>query len=223
MLLFAAVIAAGFVIGLVSGGRLSGFEHIRVAWWGLALAGLAVQFVPLPEGAGGTDLAVRTAVLAVSYAMLLVFAVRNVRFPGVALLLVGLALNAAVVVANGGMPVSPQALRASGQEDVLEQLRAGGADKHHLETPGDVLRPLGDVIAIPPPVAQAVSVGDLVMYAGLVWSIVTAMREPTRPARCPGSGYRGRHRPDRVRRAPSAAPSIPTPPLPAATTSGTER
>ena len=79
------------------------------------MVGLAVQFVPLPEGAGGTDLAVRTAVLTFSYALLVLFAALNIRASGMLLILIGLALNLAVVSANGGMPVSAQALRDSGQ------------------------------------------------------------------------------------------------------------
>jgi len=218
MILFASVIVLGFVIGFATGGRLSRFEDVRVSWWALAILGLAIQFVPLPEGAGGTDLVVRTSVLAVSYGLLLTFAVRNVRLPGVALLLGGLVLNAAVILLNGGMPVSAQALRASDQGDVLRELEQAGADKHHLETPADVLRPLGDVIGIPSPVAQAISIGDVLIYAGLVWFVVSVMRGRSQPMEPSGPGYRGKHRSDAAR----AAPAHRAPGLPAATTSGTE-
>ena len=218
MVLFASVIVLAFVIGFLAGGRLSGFEGVQVRWWGLAIVGLAVQFIPLPEGEGGTDLAVRTLVLTVSYGSLLTFAIKNVRLPGMALILVGLALNTAVILANGGMPVSADALRSSGQEEVLQDLEQAGADKHHLETEDDVLTPLGDVIGVPPPVGQAVSVGDLLVYAGLMWFVISAMRGRTRPSNSVG-GYRGRHR--SAGKAP-ASPATHVPGLPAATTSGTE-
>ena len=220
MILFASVIVVGFLIGFLVGGRLSGFEHVRIEWWGLAIAGLAVQFIPLPEGANGTDLLVRTIVLAVSYTLLLTCAARNVRMPGMPLILLGLALNAAVIVANGGMPVSEEALRTSGQDAVLADLQEAGADKHHLETDGDVLRPLGDVIGVPPPVSQAISVGDVIVYLGLIWLVVSIMRGRNQPSSSSGPGYQGRHRPDRP---PEPTPSRPDRSLPAATTWGTER
>jgi hypothetical protein len=217
MILFASVIVLAFVIGFLAGGRLSGFEGVQVRWWGLAIIGLAVQFVPLPEGEGGPDLVVRTIVLAISYGLLLTFAIRNVRLPGVALILVGLAMNAAVIVANGGMPVSAEALRTSDQTEVLNDLEQAGADKHHLETEGDVLTPLGDVIGVPSPIAQAVSVGDILVYAGLMWFVISAMRGRIRPESSARPGYRGKHR-----SSATAPPGRHAPSLPAATTSGTE-
>jgi Family of unknown function (DUF5317) len=221
MILFASVIVLAFVLGFVFGGRLSRFEGVRIRWWALALAGLAVQFIPLPEGAGGTDLAVRTVVLAASYVALIVFAAVNVRLPGIPVMLVGLVLNAIVITTNGGMPVSASALRASDQADVLADLQRSGADKHHLETGGDVVTFLGDVIAIPSPIAQVVSIGDVLVYLGLIWFVVAAMRGRIRPASAPAD-YRGRHRPEEPR--PGLELRAPEPPSsPGATTSGSER
>jgi hypothetical protein len=225
MILFASVIVFAFVLAFASGGRLSRFEGVHVRWWGLALAGLAVQFVPLPEGAGGTDLLVRTIVLAASYLALLAFAAINMHLPGVALILTGLALNAIVITANGGMPVSASALRSSDQTDVLAQLERSGADKHHLRTNADVLVFLGDVVPIPAPIAQVVSIGDVLVYAGLMWFVVAAMRGRTPPARSRAwAGYRGRHRLESGA-SPSKMTPLPPAPVPAppgATTSGTE-
>lgn len=222
MILFASVLVLAFVLGFALGGRLSGFEGVRFRWWWLALVGLAVQFVPLPEGVGGTDLAVRTVVLSISYALLVLFAALNVRASGMLLVLIGLVLNLAVISANGGMPVSAQALRDSDQLDVLEQLQRSGADKHHLQTEDDVLTPLGDIVAIPGPVAQAISIGDVLVYLGLMWLIVAAMRGRIQSEQATGSrGYRGKHRPGSE---PSGSPpdAHVRASLPAATTSGTE-
>jgi hypothetical protein len=187
----------------------------------LVIVGLGIQFLPLPEGTAGTDLVVRTSVLIVSYVLLITFAVVNLRIKGVVLILIGLSMNLAVIASNGGMPVGVQALRDSGQADVLEGLREEGADKHHLMTDEDVLTFLADVIAIPPPVGQAVSVGDLVMYAGLIWAIAAAMRGRTPSTRSSAwEPYRGKHRPGKPR-TPEPAPDLGF--LPAATRSGTAR
>ena len=112
------------------------------------------------------------------------------------LVLIGLACNFAVIAVNGGMPVSADALRNSGQEEILELLGAEGSDKHHLLTDEDELTFLADVIVVRPPISQAISVGDLFIYGGLVWLVVAAMRAPFR--RSAGSAERkprrGKHR-----------------------------
>ena len=48
--------------------------------------------------------------------------------------------------------------------------------KHHLADGDDRALFLGDVIAIPPPIAQAISVGDFYTYGGVAVVIVAAMR-----------------------------------------------
>jgi hypothetical protein len=219
MKLFFLVIAAAVLLGLLLKGRVSRLETLRPHWWGLVLIGLGLQFVPLPEGASGKDLVLRTIVLAISYGLLLTFAAANLRVTGVPLVLVGLTLNAAVIVTNSGMPVGADALRGSGQSDAAAWLEAQGADKHHLMTDDDRLTFLADVIAVPQPIGQAVSIGDVFIYAGLMWTIVTAMRGRTPSPSPTGWGpYRGRHRPGE---APTALADLGF--LPATTRSGTGR
>jgi hypothetical protein len=209
------VLALAIIAGYLVRGRLKNLDQIRLRWWWLAIAGLGIQVLPLPEGDAGTDLLVRTGVLALSYALLLVFALANVRLPGMPLIFVGLLCNAVVITANGGMPVSVEALAEADQAEVIEALEDEGSDKHHRLDDDDVLTFLADVIAIPPPIGAVVSVGDLFVYAGLIWLIVAAMR-----ARAPmaSSAHPGKHR----RGAASVAHVHRSPPDPpaAATTSG---
>ncbi len=205
MALLLAIIALSVLVGLVLRGSLRRFEQLRLRWWGLVVIGLALQFVPLPDGQEGMDLLARVAVLSCSYAFLVLFAALNVRLPGMPLVLVGLALNAAVIVPNGGMPVSAEALERSGQENLLEVLQEQEAAKHHLMSDDDVLTPLADVIPIPEPIGVIVSVGDLFLYGGMGWLIVAVMlgRIPA-TARVERGRYRGKHRPGA---APPAGPS----------------
>jgi hypothetical protein len=195
MRLFVPIIVLAVLLGYALGGRLRRLEQLPLRWWWFVLAGLAVQFLPLPEGETGRDLLVRTGVLAISYGLLLLFAFANVRLPGMWLIALGLACNALVIVANGGMPVGEEALRDSGQTDLLEAIVEQGADKHHLLDDGDVLTFLADVIAVPSPVGQVISIGDVFVYLGLLWLIVWAMRErsPT-TSRSGSERHRGKHR-----------------------------
>jgi hypothetical protein len=206
MRLFVAAVLLSVLLGYLFGGRLSRLGTLRLRWWGLVVCGLAIQLVPLPEGAIGTDLVARTVVLSISYALLVAFAVLNVRIPGMALVLVGLTCNLVVIAANGGMPVSAGALRGSGQQEALDLLLAEDAAKHHLLGDGDVLTPLADVIAVPQPIGQAISIGDAFVYAGLIWVVVAAMRGRTpSSSRTEPGPYRGKHR-----RGASREPAAPT-------------
>jgi len=222
MKLLLAVVLLSVFLGYLFGGRLDRLEALRPRWWGLVILGLGIQFIPLPNGASGTDLVIRTAVLALSYSLLLTFALVNVRMPGMFLVVIGLACNMTVIVANGGMPASAQALIDSGQEDVVAYVREQGADKHHLLTDDDRLTFLADVIAVPQPIGQAVSVGDILVYAGLTWLIVATMRGWTPSARPAGSRpRRGKHRRGATQE-PEPLPDFGFLP-PGATTSGTGR
>jgi hypothetical protein len=89
--------------------------------------------------------------------------------------------NLLVIGANGGMPVSAHALVASDQGQFLGDLENNPYPKHHLATEDDLLRFLGDVIPVPTPVAQAISLGDILTYGGVGMVIVGAMR--TMPSR----------------------------------------
>jgi hypothetical protein len=219
MRLFVSVIALAVVLGYVFGGRLRRLERLPLRWWGLAVAGLGLQFLPLPEGASGTDLIVRTGVLALSYLLLVAFAIVNIRIVGMSLILIGLASNGLVIVANGGMPVSGRALEISGQEDVIQLLLEEGAAKHHLMTDDDVLTFLADVIPIGTPMNQVMSIGDVFVYAGLIWLVVSAMRGRSADV----LGFRGKHRPGETTDAPIVL-ELPPPPdrPPGATTLGSE-
>ncbi len=224
MLLFLSVIALAVGLGYVFGGRLWRFQGLRLRWWTLAVVGLAIQFGPLPDGSGGTDLVVRTTVLAISYSMLLTFAIGNLHLPGLPLVLIGLACNFAVIAANGGMPVSAQALVDSGQADVLDTLRDSGSHKHHLMTDEDVLTILADVIPVPRPIGQAISVGDVFVYSGLILLAVATMRGRI-PSRDPTAWgpYRGKHRPGSAAERPHRVTLDPEQVPPGAMRSGTGR
>ncbi len=189
MSLIAAIAVVAVVAGLLAGGSLRPFEHLRVHWWALAPIGLALQGAPLPEHpelpAG--------AVLLVSYGLLLVFAAVNRRLPGAVLVFAGLALNLAVIAPNGGMPVDPAAARAAGAGTVTIE----GTAKHHVLSSDDVLPFLADVIAVPQPAGVVASFGDVVLYCGVITFLITTMlgraRENVRPPARWFQMYRGKH------------------------------
>jgi hypothetical protein len=169
MRLMFLVISLAVVVGSLAGGRLDRLPHAGVRWAPLAVAGLALQLAPVPGRAA-------LLLLYLSFGLLLAFSAANLRRPGFALILLGLVLNLTVIGANGGMPVARSAIVASGQQDTLGELaQDGDGVKHHLAGPATRLLPLGDVLALPPPVKQVISVGDIAVDAGIFWFVVGAM------------------------------------------------
>jgi len=175
MKLMAICMAAILGVGYLLGGRLRNVADLQLRWPALALVGLALQFIT------GPGEAIPLACLYLSFALLIVFTVANIRVFGFPLILAGVLCNLLVIGTNGGMPVSAHALEASDQGQFLGDLENNPYPKHHLATEDDLLRFLGDVIPVPTPVAQAISLGDILTYGGVGMVIVGAMR--TVPAR----------------------------------------
>jgi hypothetical protein len=170
------VLLAAVILGYLFRGRLRNVEAVKLRWWGLAPVGLALQLVPIAGTTHGQRL-VTVSLLIASYPILMLFTIKNIRLAGFALITLGLALNLTVIAANQGMPVTKHALIASGQGDVLGELQKEPGAKHFLARPGDVvLEPLADVIPVGDPIDQVLSVGDIFIYAGVVWFVVAAMR-----------------------------------------------
>jgi hypothetical protein len=176
LVLLVILIAVG--VGLLAGGRLSGLSGLHIRWTPLALVGFALQ-VASPAGRWSMP------ILMVSFVLLTIFGVVNLRVPGFALILAGLLMNFLVIGINGGMPVEGYALTGSGQADTLTMLIEDGGAKHHLASDEDQLLFLADVVPVAPPIRQAVSAGDIVAYTGVAYVIVAGMRRDRR--RSPGS------------------------------------
>jgi len=171
MRLVLATFAVALLLGTLLGGRLSNLSGLKVRWAPAAIVGLAMQFLPVP----GRVLPL--AMLLASFVLLTVFAAVNIRLAGFPLIALGICCNFLVIAVNHGMPVTRQALVASNQGYTLRLLVQHGGAKHHLADDQDRLLFLGDVIAIGP-LEQAVSVGDILTYGGVVWLIVIGMRRP---------------------------------------------
>lgn len=178
MVALASVLACGVALGALRGGSLAGVSAARLAWVPLVFAALALQVGA--EAVPGD--AVALGMVIASYVALLAFAALNVRHAGMPLVAIGAALNFVVIVANGGMPISAEAAARAGYAGpAAEQLLLRG--KHVLDAGGDVvLRPLSDVIPLWRAPAVA-SVGDLVIWAGLILLVAHLMTGGGRHAR----------------------------------------
>jgi hypothetical protein len=171
------VVIAAVTAGYLAGGRLTRLAQSGVRLTGLAAVGLVFQFAPV-DGLGA---ALPRVLLWLSFALLVVFSAVNLRRAGFPLFLLGVLLNLTVIALNDGMAISADALVASGDRGQIAQLQDGiGGAKYHLADSDDRLLPLTDVIVLPPPVGEVVSIGDLFVDAGLAWFLFSAMGPGTR-------------------------------------------
>lgn len=175
----------GLVLGLVLGGRLGNIPAERLRWPALTFVALALYWAPLVLGASSSAAVV---LILLSYVALLAFAVANLRLTGMAVVALGLALNAVVIAANNGMPVDPQAVVATGLSSAseLEAIELQGGRR--WQEADDRLAVLGDIV----PVAmldEVVSFGDLVLAAGLA-NVGFRLLRPAGGGRSPGASRR---------------------------------
>ena len=189
MSLVLAIIAVSLVAGFAAGGKLRRFERLPIHWWGVALAGLVLQWLPVHDASQAV------AALVASYVLLLAFTWVNRRLVAAPLLLIGLSLNLLVVAPNAGMPVSAAAVRSLGATANLPM--AGAVGKHHLQTSEDMFGVLGDTIPVPKPFGVVLSIGDVFLYAGVAVFVVSVMLGRPGVNRRPPSHlvqmYRGKH------------------------------
>lgn len=175
MLLVTITVLGGVVVGWLRGGRVRnlGTVALRSTWLiGLAVVTQSVlAFVPFED-------AVALTLLLGSQATVLAFAARNWLLPGAFLVGLGALANGVVIAANGAMPVSEEAMLRIARHP-LEIVSA----KHRLMQHDDALRWLGDVIPLPV-LAQVVSVGDVLLAAGIGVLVSSLMRRhPPPPGR----------------------------------------
>jgi Family of unknown function (DUF5317) len=162
MILIAAALACVASVPL-TGGRLARLLDLRLRWGWAALSALALQVIITtlaPTGSTGLHELLHVA----SYALAGACIVANRRITGLPILALGAALNSLAIIANHGiMPASALAMRL-----------AGLAPADHFANSAPVAHPhllaLGDVIPLPGPwpLGNVISIGDLLITAGLL-------------------------------------------------------
>jgi uncharacterized protein DUF5317 len=166
----------GVVIGLLRGGSLKTLAGAELRGVPLVFVGVALQV--------GSTLAERTdahwfplALVLASFACVGGFAALNFKLPGMTLIAGGALCNLLVISVNGGMPVSVDAIARAGLDDPFSGPGAVTKGAHHALTNSDTLRFLADVIPVRV-MANVISVGDILIWAGLLLLIAQLMVGP---------------------------------------------
>lgn len=194
------------VVGVLAGGRIDRLAGLRVAWWWwMVPTAFAAQLLAIlgPDELRGP---LGVPLILGSHAALVALALRNLRIPGLPLAALGLAMNLAVMAANGGlMPVAPETLAAAGRTEAWKigdgspGTRVARSKDVILRREDTVLEPLADryIAALPVmPTTVIFSLGDVVLLGGLSWLVVRTMtrrdshderEDEQNPARTPGA------------------------------------
>lgn len=174
VLFVVGAVLGGLLVGALLGGSIHRLEQLRLhglRWLGVAVVIQTGASLLLTGGA-------YAAGLVVSLACALAFVGRNPHLAGRGLLVGGLALNAAVIIANSAMPVHAAAARRAG----VSVRSLAGDPRHQLETRHTHLDALDDRIPLPLPIgAQVLSLGDVLVAAGAGLLITQAMRRRVGP------------------------------------------
>ncbi|MCL5074178.1 MAG: DUF5317 domain-containing protein [Chloroflexi bacterium] len=174
-----AVVVVGLLVSLWHGG-LRCLLSLRIALGWLVLLALAIQAYgvyglpaagltfPIVLGAGGVA-KLRALIFSASSVLLLLVLWRNRHLGGMGLIALGLGLNLAVMLANGGfMPITPEVVTQIGHlERVYPSevgLLVGGSKGIVLLREQTRLWFLSDILILS---SRAYSPGDLILWVGL--------------------------------------------------------
>ena len=205
-MLFETLIVA-LVAGLVFGGSIRNLPGIHLHWPGFLFAGAIIRYVPhllnslfpslfnklyLNYGIALTTVA--AAFFVASYVFLIAGVAVNLKEWTMYIMLAGIVMNFIVVGENGGfMPVSAEGLAGAGFP--MSRIIDGVIDLNHIITTDDTrFMFLSDIFVVtkPYPFPKLLSIGDLVMCAGLfifmVRKLLGAPFKPKYPSKSPKNG-----------------------------------
>ena len=189
MELVVLALGAGAVLAVATGGSLRRLLSTRLRLTPALFAGAGLQaLLELWDPPGGWSDASAGAVLLVSYGLVLAFCAANLRLKGMAVVTIGVSLNALVVLLNQGIPTRlPADATAAERQELEESVTARPEHGSHLAE-------LGRIVPVPEPVSRTVSFGDLVVAVGLadvVWRASGRRRVVPPPPRAPAAAPAG--------------------------------
>ena len=167
MITIAIVGGVALVVVLVTRGSFSQLFRLPIQSIWMVLVALAIQillaFVDIP--ANRLDDLGFGLVMA-SYAFLLAFCFVNLRISMMWVIGVGIALNALVIGLNVGMPTRDNEVTTRSGRTIEEPIERTA--KHRPESGDDLLPFLGDRLQVPAPIDEVISIGDVVIGAGII-------------------------------------------------------
>ncbi|HOB19852.1 MAG TPA: DUF5317 domain-containing protein [Candidatus Atribacteria bacterium] len=176
--MFISMIILAVLLGLLRGGRLANLTGIRLRYPLLILLSVIIEYTGLFLIQSGilSSRPVIFAFVVVHYVLLFAFIWLNRDLPYLWCAGAGSVLNFLVILVNkGSMPLSARVTEVSEVTGNLRHLLEGRFLTYHIINESTRLWFLGDVVLLPWPFSCFVSIGDIILYAGvflLVQSVV---------------------------------------------------
>lgn len=175
--LMAITLAASVAAGYLAGGRLHRLADLHFRGVPVLMGSLVIALLPVVVTVPDTAARWLTAIanlIVVAFLAINVRVHRGAIRAGLVVVTLGWTLNAVVIAANGGMPLSVRAYERSGQTDPVT---AGKDGFYKIVVAGDAtrMRFLGDVIPVRA-LGQVVSIGDVLLSLGIGVTAAGAMR-----------------------------------------------
>jgi hypothetical protein len=184
-------VSLALVAGVLLGGQPSRLGSVRVAWWWVGLAAFAAQIAAV-NGPGRENDALAISLIVGSYVAIALVTLLNNRLPGARVFLVGLLMNLACMLANGGlMPVTPEALAVAGR---AEEWRIGaGTTGTRVQGSKDVILPADQTrlallsdrywTGLPGRLSIVFSLGDVLLVVGVSTFVFATMTKDSSDAK----------------------------------------
>lgn len=183
MTLVLLALAAGVLAGYARGGGLSRLTALHPIRNRLLLTALGLHALGVLGGFAWAPLL--PTLVGLSWALLGYYAWVNRSIHGATLVALGLAANAAVMLTNGGMPVSADAAVRAGVDPAV----VVSEGQHELTGDDTRLAWLGKVVPVAfPPRPEVVTPGDVAVAAGLALAVAMGLtgRVPARRSESDG-------------------------------------
>jgi 2-methylcitrate dehydratase PrpD len=171
------VLLASVIAGYLAGGRIGNLANLHLRGLPLLLGAVCAPLVAawITGGRAATTGTALGLLLVAGFLGLNVRERRGTLRTALVVMAVGWCLNSVAVLANGGMPSPPEVL--AGPESSITTFVGPHAATHTLLDSSTRLPWLADAIVVRPPgYAVSLSIGDLVLAAGVVMFFLTAMR-----------------------------------------------
>jgi len=161
-------------VGFLRGGKIANLEDLGIRYLWLVPLSLLIQLLIFPLFTEQPVIGLATGTFHVlSYVILALFVIANLKVWGFIIMGSGMAANALVIGLNGGyMPSSVPSLLKSGEYEVAYHLTQAGTYGNviHMNS-STAFEFLGDWLYLPRwiPFSTAFSLGDLLIAVGLVF------------------------------------------------------
>lgn len=168
-MLLVSIIIFAIILGLLRGDKLSNLISLEVNHIWIAFLPAIIKYLLslLIQKEIISSKIIVFAIIILQYLLLFIFLWLNKRIPYIWLVTIGTFLNALVIALNrGSMPLSKHILNFQSSES-LRLLIEDRLLIYHIVNENTKLRFLGDIIFIPKPFMNYLSIGDIILYLGV--------------------------------------------------------